>query len=75
VKFYQFTPAEMEAVNGLNSQRSNVLLVVCCVGELVGVDADALRSVEYAPYLDIIGGTYLGDRVVELPDEPTPETP
>jgi hypothetical protein len=68
VKFYQLTPAEMEAVNGLNSRRSNVLLVVCCVRERVGVDAEALRSVEYAPYLDIIGGTYLEDRVVELPE-------
>lgn len=68
MKFYQLTPAEMEAVNGLNSRRSNVLLVVCCVGELVGVDADALRSVQYAPYLGVIGGTYLEERVVELPD-------
>jgi hypothetical protein len=68
VKFYQLTPAEVEAVNGLNSRRSNVLLIVCCVGEQVGVDADALRRVEYAPYLDIIGGTYLEDRVVELSD-------
>jgi len=68
VRFYQLTQAEVEAVNALNSGRTDVLLIVCCVEGKTGVDADALRREEYAPYLEAIGGTFQEERAVTLPD-------
>jgi hypothetical protein len=66
VRLYTLTTAEAAATNALNAQRTNVLLILCDFGEYVGVDPDALRSPDYAPYLETIGGTYQEGRIVEL---------
>ena len=68
MRLYALTTVEAAVVNALNAQRTNVLLIVCQVGEHVGVDPDALQSPDYASYLEAIGGVYQEERVVELPD-------
>lgn len=63
MKLYPLVQGEVEAVQAVQSP-CNVLLVVCNVGGRVGVDADALQSPEFAPYLTAIN--FDPTRVVEV---------
>jgi hypothetical protein len=65
ISVYSLTPEEIATIQALNTQRRNVLLVVCDFGSAVGVDPEALQNPEYADYLAALGG-YDAERVVEV---------
>lgn len=55
MQLYSLTPEEADALNQLNCQRSNTLLIVCCHGEYTGVDPVALQEPTYADWLAVLG--------------------
>jgi hypothetical protein len=63
---YTVSSEEAEAINALNSTRSNVLLVVCSFEQYVGVDPEALQSPQFSDYLQVLGGVFDPARVVEV---------
>ena len=66
VSLYALTEEEINIVNNLNESRTNVLLIVCSLGECTGVDPEALQKPEFSVYLDALGGTFNPDKVVEV---------
>lgn len=48
---YTLMPDEIEAINQLNQQRVNSLLIVGQFGNYSGVNPDDLQKPEYAQYL------------------------
>jgi len=55
MQLYSLTLEEADALNQLNCQRNNVLLIVCRHGEYIGVDPAALQDPIYADWLAVLG--------------------
>ena len=55
MQLYSLTLEEAAALNQLNYQRNNVLLIVCRHGEYIGVDPIALQDPIYADWLAVLG--------------------
>lgn len=67
MRLYSLTVEEAAAVNAINYTRTNSLLIVCCHGEYMGVDPDALQTEEFAVFATLLGG-YQESKVVEVED-------
>ena len=65
MRLYTLIAEEMAVINMLNDQRTNTLLVICQIGEYVGVDPDALQSPDFAAYLTALGG-YQETKIVDV---------
>jgi len=68
MKLYSLTKSEVSIIETLNTQRRNVLLIVCDFGDDgIGVDPDALQEPKYSDYLvEALDDTFDAGRVVEF---------
>lgn len=64
---YLLTQTELEAINALNTAKTNTLLIPCSYPEGTGVSHEALLSATFAEWLALLD--YDPDRVVEIAEE------
>lgn len=71
MQIYKLTDSERQAIEALNAQRLNVLMIVCDYGAGVGcgVVYDDLDEVPYAAYRALLGETLDSGRIVEWSED------
>lgn len=71
MQIYKLTAAERQAIEALNTERSNVLMVVCDLGGEIGcaVNSVDLDNPIYADYRALIGEILDTERFVEWTPE------
>ena len=68
MRIYQLDENEVRAIDALNAQRTNELLIVCGYpGGISGVVADDLNNPIYAPYKALLN--YDENKIIEI-EEP-----
>ena len=64
MRLYKLDPAQLIAIQELNESRENTLLIICDHDDGdIGIDADALKDIEFLPYLLLIAGGFDEGRV------------
>ena len=67
VNIYSLTPEEAAAITTVNSQRTNVLLIICSYPNVdYGVILEDLQKEEFSEYLQALGGQINEEQIVEI---------